>query len=58
MIIGGSFTPLNLTTTLRAATRDGRRGDDNSLRKVQNVRVDSSEVIAVFHGRQKWPKRL
>jgi hypothetical protein len=41
MIIDGSFTPLNLDDI---ASRDvrRRRGDDNSLRKVQNVRVDSS----------------
>src|SRR5437867_348596 len=44
MIIGGSLMTLNPSRTLAGGppTRDGRRSDDNSRRKVQNLRVDSS----------------
>src|SRR3989442_15917346 len=38
MIIGGSLTPLNSSRTMRGV----RRSDDNSRKKVQNVRGDSS----------------
>ena len=40
MIIGRSLTPLNYSRTLRAVRRREtvRRSDDNSRRKVQNVR--------------------
>jgi hypothetical protein len=47
MIIDGSLTPLNLSTTLRASRQretPARCDDDYSLRKVQNVRVDSPEI--------------
>jgi hypothetical protein len=46
MIIGRSLTPLNYSRTSRALRRREtvRRSDDNSRRKVQNVRGDSSAV--------------
>ena len=47
MIIDGSLTPLNLSTTLRASRRcetTARGDDDYSLRKMQNVHVDSTAV--------------
>jgi hypothetical protein len=46
MIIGRSLTPLNSSGTLRAVRRRETvpRGDDNSHRKAQNVRGDSSDV--------------
>ena len=50
MIIGRSLTPLNSSRTLRAVRRREtvRRGDDNSRRKVQNVRGDSSAAPVGF----------
>ena len=44
LIIGGSFTQLNLSKTLRAVRQHETHSDDNSRRKVQNVRVDSSGI--------------
>jgi hypothetical protein len=47
MIIDGSLTPLNLSSTLRASRRcetTARGYEDYSLRKMQNVRVDSTAV--------------
>jgi hypothetical protein len=48
MIIGRSLTPLNYSRTLRAVRRREmvRRNDDNSRRKMQNVRGGSSDVLA------------
>ena len=45
MIIGRSLAPLNSSRTLRAVPRRGTGcllSDDNSRRKAQNVREDSS----------------
>jgi hypothetical protein len=46
MIIGRLLTPLNYSRTWRAGRRREtvRRSDDNSRRKVQNVRGDSSAM--------------
>ena len=46
MIIRRSLTPLNSSRTLRAVRRREtvRRSDDNSRRKVQNVRGDSYRI--------------
>jgi hypothetical protein len=51
MIIGRSLTPLNSSRTLRAVRRREmvRCSDDNSRRKVQNVRAGSSaRFVGVF----------
>jgi hypothetical protein len=49
MIIHRSLVPLNYSRTLRAVRRREtvRRSDDNSRRKMQNVRGDSSAASAV-----------
>jgi integrase len=46
-MIGRSLAPLNSSRTLRAVRRAERvrRSDDNSRRKVQNVRADSSALL-------------
>jgi RNA polymerase sigma factor (sigma-70 family) len=47
MIIGRSLTPPNFSKPRRAFAdwRIVRRGDDNSRRKMQNVRGDSSDAL-------------
>jgi hypothetical protein len=58
MIIDGSLTPLNLSTTLRASRRreTPTRADDYSLRKMQNVRVDSpaKRIMISVNGNQPF----
>ena len=55
MIIGRSLTPLNSSRTLRAVRRREtvRRSDDNSRRKVQNVRGDSSGLDTPRAGQRR-----
>src|SRR5260370_38172681 len=56
MIIGRSLTPLNSSRTLRAVRRREmvRCSDDNSRRKVQNVRGGSSAICFIVY----WDRTL